>query len=805
MRNFTFKAFSAAVILTACLFPALAVNSALGSKKADSVLLVRDNFGVPHLAANSARELFYGVGYAHAEDRLWQMELLRLFGTGTAAPILGQEFAEQDFIARAFLPRNKLKEQAQSSPEPTKSLVQAYVVGINAYIQEASAEGTLPVEFLVPDSEPPVYWKPANWTPADVYAVAGFVGLSFGVFGFEDDINHSGMLEYLTEYYQKMGVDSFEAFGTASEIFSDLYWRTEKDPLVYPTIPAGESTPDTLAGTPGSPGTVSALGELATKLHASRDKVKKALGLTPGQPASYGVAIGSKLSAKGAPLLLGAPQVGYSAPGLFLEFGMTGAGFNIKGAGVPGMPFPVVGAGRRHAWTLTSGVSKASYTFIDASDGADYLGCPTISEPYKSDIICNINGRPILAILPQEIGEGKYLYTALSVQSPLPEYLGETVDSLRQLAQARNLGSFEDALRGLAFNFNILYADRRNIAYWHVGKIPQPPFGYVPPLPLSGADIPELPYLSFEQLPKAINPEQGYLVNWNNVPTSDWSYSPGGFQGPVSRAAELADLTQAALNEGPATLRTLKAIDREAATISSVPKGKRFNVPAAFADIVLDAVKPGGDARLRKAVKKIRVWDRRSVDENNDGDYDDPAVTLFQEWWTQLYNIVLKDDLGPGFGDYLNDFEDQVIVSNLLYRLFEKKPALPLNHDYLEGETTKTVATKALEAALDILGDDWETKLTPVAQQDWAPQGVGTVPDTPFANRGSYVQLSAMRRLSPARILNILPPGQSGDYRSPHFADQLPLYAGFKYKQMNRSLRDAIRNRESVRRLVIDQ
>jgi penicillin amidase len=164
-----------------------------------------------------------------------------------------------------------------------------------------------------------------------------------------------------------------------------------------------------------------------------------------------------------------------------------------------------------------------------------------------------------------------------------------------------------------------------------------------------------------------------------------------------------------------------------------------------------------------------------------DGFYDSPGVAIFNTWWQRWVDRVFADDLGgalPPTG-----------VGNLTYRMLADDPALPLQHDYLDGETVEQALTGALIAALDDLTAaygsleeiDW---LQPIAEIVWAPVGAVGVPNTIWMNRGTYNQIV---HLGPGPELygqNVVSPGQSGDPVSPHFEDQLMLYATWAYKPM---------------------
>ncbi len=225
-------------------------------------------------------------------------------------------------------------------------------------------------------------------------------------------------------------------------------------------------------------------------------------------------------------------------------------------------------------------------------------------------------------------------------------------------------------------------------------------------------------------------------------------------------------------------------------------------------DELLAYVDTAADPRLPGVVALLESWDWIQEDADGDGRYDSPAVAIFNTWWQQLTGRVFADELGPS--------SEPNVVGNMVYRLlwYASPPAdggvapLPLLHDYLDGETAGAAVTGSLSDALDGLTagygsadmGDW---LQPAARIHWAPMGVAGVPDTPWMNRGTYNQIVHLGMGPHLYGENVISPGQSGDPASPHFADQLELYATWTYKPMRLDREDLIGNTESVTRLVV--
>ena len=195
---------------------------------------------------------------------------------------------------------------------------------------------------------------------------------------------------------------------------------------------------------------------------------------------SNAIVIGPALSTDGHALLMGGPQMGYSAPQVNHEIGIHGAGFDVTGMNIAGLPGIPIGVGKEHSWTLTSGVSRNNYLYAERLNAqGQYLfngelksldcriesiavrGAPPVAQP-----VCESVHGPV-------VGTGPGVAFALKTAVRGLELQG--VEAFHNMMQARSYNEFEKAVSGAVYNFNVLYADARgNIAYWHAGRIPIP-------------------------------------------------------------------------------------------------------------------------------------------------------------------------------------------------------------------------------------------------------------------------------------------------------------------------------------------
>lgn len=761
-------------------------GAVLAVPAAGQVRIVRDEYGVPHIYARTARALFYGEGYAVGQDRLWQAELLRRTGTGTlaAVPRVGgpsSVSADLEFREYAGGPAH-LRRLYGELPPATRIAIRAFSDGMNAWIGAATKAGDLPPEYAA------IGLKPRPWTPEDVLGTWFAAEMQYGSFG-GDEVSNA---EQLAAWDRSLGRK------TAARVFADTHWLD--DPSAPTTIP-GHRAGDVpvYPGARPPTGTAALSGSLLAAASAQQRATQAALAQA-GQGSrwhSNAVLISGRLTRSGAPLLLGGPQAEYTAPQTFMEIGLHGAGYDVTGVTVPGTVAVEIGVGGNDAWTVTSGGTDNTDWYADRISSRHpgrYLfdgrwlryACRTeviavYHQRARRFRVCDGRHGPVI---------GESGNTALALKDAGAEGIGGTIAGFLRLDTAHSLGQFEAALPEFAGSFNVFYAGQvGTIGYWQVGHVPIRARGDDPFLPHSGTGHDEWRgFLPWRQMPHALNPDRGWIANWTTKPEAGWPNSAAGFLdwGPVQRVQAL-DRQLARLRQGQATMATLERINQVAGQTAESPVGNELNIAVhELLPRLLRQVRTGSDQRLRAAVRLLAGWNGQRTDTDRDGRYDSPAVTIWQYWYPAFVNHVFAAELGTvASGDI-----DSSMLTNLAVRLLEgRSAALPLRYDYSHGEPAWHAATQTLRGTLTMLAGRYHTAdmarwLLPVVRTQWGPLGLGQVPSTPWMNRGTYNQIV---QLGPGRALtavNVDPPGESGLAGSPYFADQLRLYATWRYKPM---------------------
>ena len=764
---------------------------ALSVPGAGKVRIVWDNFGVPHIFASTERALFFGEGYAVGRDRLWQAELLRRVGTGTVAAmprVGGPSSVPGDLEFREYTGGHAhLRQLVAQLPPAGRVAVQAFSDGMNAWIAAATRAHTLPPEYAA------IGLRPRQWTPEDVIATWFVVESQYGSFG-SDELDNA---RQLARWQSALGPRS------AARVFADTHWLDDRSaPTTIPPRPAPAARP---AAAHAALRAAQVSRKLADKVLAQQRAAAATLARF-GQGArwhSNAFVLSGKMTRDGAPLLLGGPQAQYSVPQTFYEIGLHGAGYDVTGVTIPGTVAVEIGVGARHAWSVTSGGTDNSDWYADTVDPAAHPGrylfngrwlpyaCRTETiavyhRPSRRYRVCAGRHGPIYA------ASG---HTALARRDAGAEGLDGTITGFVALDAAHGLRQFGAALQRMAGSLNILYADQAgNIGYWQVGHVPIRAPGDNPFLPHRGTGGDEWRgYLPWHEMPHVMNPARGWLANWNNKPQPRWPNSAAGFLdwGPVQRVQALTRQL-AALRPHAATVATMERINRVAGQTAESPVGNEGNIAVhPLLPRLLAVVSTAADPRLPAAVRLLSRWNGQRTDPDGDGRYDNPAVTIWQYWYRAFINRVFAATLGARSGGV-----DDTVLTDMAVRLLQgRAAALPLHYDYLHGRPLGRVVTATLIDTLNTLSARYHTPdsarwLLPDVYTRWQPLGLASVPRTPWMNRGTYNQVIQLGRGREFRGVNVVAPGEAGQASSQYFADQLRLYAAWRYKPMLLTLDD---------------
>ena len=529
------------------------------------VVIYRDTHDIPHVYGKTDPALAFGAGFAQAEDRLFLMDVLRHFGSGTLTAFLGPSCADEqmDHDQLLLAPYTTAQANAQINALPAEfgaqgrlavAMIRQYVRGINAYIAKAATDPVLlPVEYTV-------FGPPKPWTPADVVAVAALIGGIFGDGG-GGEVRNAALLKYLQgQLGQSAGSTAFTDFKEQNDLAAPA---TVVDKSFRYEIP-GHVNPATVA-IPDNPGAPLKGGPAGTTPGCSATAPSKA-GLSVIEsllrfPAhmSNALVVGASHSADGHPLAVFGPQVSYFAPGILMQEDLHSPHYAAEGASFPGTGFVELGRGMDYAWSATSAGSDLTdqrLELICNPNGGPVSPTGTFYE-FKGKCISMVNEQfPDITGLDHKIhltvhGVVQGWTTALggkpvAVVNQRSTY-NHDVDSVIGFLHFGEPALTHDAKSWMAgaakidYTFNWFYVDNKDIAYYVSGRDPVRPSFVDPNLPTWGTGGAEwLGFLPSARHVHEINPPQGFFDSWNNKPAPLFSASDGEYgYGPVYRVQML--------------------------------------------------------------------------------------------------------------------------------------------------------------------------------------------------------------------------------------------------------------------------
>ncbi|MDQ7849635.1 MAG: penicillin acylase family protein [Armatimonadota bacterium] len=570
------------------------------------VEVVRDRWGLPHIFAQGARDLFFAQGYVHAQDRLWQMELFRRTSAGRLSELFGPTTLQVDRLMRVVgLRRAAQATWAAAAGDPAMAeaveAAQAYSEGVNAFI--SSHRHRLPLEFVI------LRAQPEPWTPVDSLAFGKLMAWVLG-----GNWRAEVLRAALVEGFGPEGAEALlpQQFPGAPAILGHAGRRAHRATVAAPTAaPAAGAEP--LAGASllaGSPGT-----------------------------GSNSWVVAPARSASGGALLANDPHLDAQMPSIWHIDHLAGGAYNVIGVAFPGVPGIIIGHNRHIAWGLTNAMEDTQDLYLERFHFADptlylFRGRWERARVIREEI--NVRGRrdpetihvrltrhgPIL----NPAIEGLKGFVALRWAALEPDRL---LAALLGVNRASSWEEFRAALRHWSAPAqNVVYADRAgNIGYVMPGRLPRRGAGHDGRLPVPGwsGEYEWQGFLSPQELPALFNPPRGYIVTANNrVAPPDYPHLLGTAYDIGVRALRITSLLEA---EPRLDLERMARIQLD----QTSPLAQRF--VAAWQEVRI------GDPDLAALFAEITRWDGRLSADSR------PAL-LYQALLLELLRTLFEETLG---------------------------------------------------------------------------------------------------------------------------------------------------------------
>ena len=649
------------------------------------VTVRRDGHGVPHIAAANVNDLLLAQGYVTAQDRMWQMDMLRRAAGGELAEVIGGSMLERDRAARVMQLRSVAARIYSSLPEADRRRYDQYALGVNLFLEQNRDH--LPVEFRV------LNYQPRAWAGVDSVLV-GMNMIPMLDSHWEDKL----MREQVRARLHSANLGANLGANLAAKLEADLYptgsWRDQPpssavanmtQPRPAPPLDEDDDTEQTSVG----------VGDDLMRLRQMR---LREIGGEPGcqgcLPGSNNWVISGKHTASGKPLLSNDMHLGLMVPNIWYMAGLEAPGLHVAGVTLPGVPLVIAGHNDHVAWGFTALTADVQDLYVEKVDGkGNYTAADGSSQPiahvsetihvrFGPDVKLNVeltdHGPLLTPILPHEkrpIALHWSFYDPALVSIPLYE-----------MNTAANWQQFSVALQAWCFpTQNLVYADDSgHIAYHAIGKVPLRPNGLAG-LPITDNQHEWQGYIPFDDLPNAFDPPSGLVATANSRVTPNDTKYPLTLDWPDPYRAEhiYGDL------RGRDGLKREEMIAVQTDVYSSLDQelAHRF----AYA---IDQT-PSADKRLKQAADMMRSWDGRMTT-------DSAAASIIFRARQAFWPLILKPKLGKDYELYQwqeSNFAEEEIIMHGSSQSPKSTPSPWLPDGYANWDALLTDAVrKGLEA-----------------------------------------------------------------------------------------------------------
>ncbi|HLF58794.1 MAG TPA: penicillin acylase family protein [Alphaproteobacteria bacterium] len=720
------------------------------------VKIVRDLHGIPTIRAASEHDAYFALGFVHAQDRLWQMDVMRRAGAGRLAEIVGSRGLQSDKFMRTLGLYRLAEAEVQGLDPATRAAFEAYSDGVNAYLDHH--EGAWPLEYYL------LRTRPWHWKPADSLVWGRLMALRLSS-DFREELLRARLLKRLSPAQ-----------------VSDLW------PSYKPGWPDGVSAAL-------SPSVKQALGEI--RWDAIAGAIPDSL---PKASASNSWVVDGRHSASGKPELANDPHLHLEAPGVWYLARVEAPGLMLAGATAPGVPLMIAGHNASVAWGFTSSYIDSQDLFIervDESDSSRYAA-PSGILPFttRSETI-KVRGGADVAWTVRETRHGPVVSDVLAGTADIPPPAGgtyvvaladaglraddRTAEAIYAVNHAKNADDVIAALAGFDTPpQTITYADAEgNVGFYSVGRVPvRKKSGGLFPVPGWSGDFDWAGLVPFGELPHARNPKEGRIIAANHrVVNGDYPYFLSAFWPAPYRARRIAELLD--------DLSPVVPAEAAATQLDTISLAAQDLLPRLLAA-------PVASAQAQSAHEMLARWD-------GDMRRDRPEPLIYSAWLLELGRGLTSQRLGP-FAEFFGAI-DPMVLDHILSAAPEWCDD-PANG---KAESCDEAISAALERALAVLsktygGDTSRWRWDQAHRARFHNAILGEVPllgsfadieiptggDDSTVNRGTYAGTDASDPFAHVHgagfrgvydlsdldgSLFMIAPGESGNVLSPHYRD----------------------------------
>ena len=749
----------------------------------NEVKIFRDEFGIPFIIAEEDTDAIFALGYVHAQERLFQMDITRRAGMGRLSEVLGKTTIPFDKMFRTLGIFKLVQESFPKLNPLSQKTLEAYAAGVNAYIKEV--EGNCAFEFDVLGYEPEP-WKPEH-SLVMIKLMAWELNISWWT-----DIAFSHLVQKLGEEKVRGILPDFDENGptiipkhlkSAANITSDFY-RVDKE-------------------------------------------FREFMGFVGTHIGSNNWVVNSSKSESGEVIIANDPHLAFQAPGKFMFSVVRSNGWNGEGFSIPGLPAFVIGKNNDIAWVLTNVMADDADFYVEKFDSSEtkYLlnqkwqdlniskdtiyvkdELPVIfdiKKTHRGPIISDIHN--FNSLFKNDLRERANIsmrWTALE--------FSDEIFAMAQINRAKNWNEFEKGVEYFTVpGQNFVYGDKEgNIGYICAAKLPKRR-NTSPTLVYDGTTDKHdwKGFVPFSEMPKLFNPSTNFIASANNKTIKNFPHHISNLWEPTSRIERITELLT---KKEKHSSDDFKKYQHD--FFSHYAKHITPFILNAFKDVSVN------EKNLKTALSLLRQWDFVM-------DMKSQTPTIYSEFFQKLMENIFLDEMENEL------FKEYIFVANVPYRKVRELL------DERDSEWWDNVNTESIETRDDIIRESLvdalnslETKLgKDIANWQWmelhtvtfkhpfsnsspmlgkilniGPFPIGgdgtTVFNTeysltkPFENKLGPAFRFIFDFAKPDEVNFILPTGQAGYFMSEHYSDMSELWLDGKYLKVNINISD-IENR----------
>ncbi|WP_276532395.1 penicillin acylase family protein [Cytobacillus horneckiae] len=580
----------------------------------EPVTVVRDDMGVPHITAANNHDLFLAQGYIQAQDRLFQMDLSRRQASGQLSEVIGESAVKTDKYFRTLGLRRAAEASADRYTDLGMDALKAFAEGVNLYIAELRENGKWPIEFTI------LGYEPEDWTPADSLTIGKYMAFDLG-----GHWQSQAFRQYLLEEFPK-----------------------EKAYDLFPEYP--ENAPYIIG---------------KEKLDISKSF---ASAVIPHEfNGSNNWVVSGEKTESGKAILADDPHLGLATPSIWYQTHLETNEMNVSGVIFAGIPGIILGHNENVAWGVTNTGPDVQDLYIEKRNPENptqflyndkWEEAEVISEPIKVkdgktldyEVTVTRHG-PVISEFAADAGSDTVLSLQWTALQPSAE-----LEAILNMNKAENWAQFEEALQQFetpAQNFVVADVDG-NIAFKANGKIPIRKKGDgMLPVPGWTDEYGWKDYIPYDELPKTVNPSEGFISTANNKVISDgYPYHISHNWAQPYRQMRIQEVLRANDKLTAADMMDLQMDEKNLQAEEFVPQ---------FVEVLSNV----SDDRVDEALTVLGDWDF----------YDKKAAAapyIFNVWMTKIGNVLLADSIPEKTLELFSG--KRAAIDQLLRRAFDGNP-----------------------------------------------------------------------------------------------------------------------------------